>query len=204
MIVGICEMLYFCRIDKECFRNCENSGKKKLSLISYKLLKYAVKFEYEISIPDEYIFVKNSFGKPYFNNMNIYFNISHCSKGIVCGVSNYEIGVDIQNIEPFFDEKLYNRVCCEEEMKNIMKSLESEKLFLRYWVLKESYIKCIGNSILNRKYYMDFSKYKNAHFELNNKKYSCFDVEENKIAVCSEGEFYYEYIHINFSDICQV
>lgn len=88
-------------------------------------------------------------GKPYFKSRSIYFNYSHSKNYILIAISPVEIGVDIEenrNISDSVSKKYLNNVDKKERLK--------------YWVIKESYIKLIDKpellyediDILNIKY----------------------------------------------------
>jgi 4'-phosphopantetheinyl transferase len=118
---------------------------KKLSIVVYLLLKYAMKIEY--GIIDEFEFNYGYNGKPYLKDYpNIFFNLSHCNSGAVCVLAECEIGIDIQNIIPF-DWNLANKVCCNEELKVLKISNNKERDFCKMWACKESYIKMIGKGL---------------------------------------------------------
>ena len=87
--------------------------------------------------------------KPYIKGSNIYFNLSHSEEYVICAISNYEIGCDIEKIDSggekiakrFFHEKEFDRIASSEN--------EAEKLELFYelWTLKESFIKVTGQGL---------------------------------------------------------
>jgi hypothetical protein len=49
-------------------------------------------------------------------NLNISFNLSHCDQGVVRAISEYSVGVDIQNVIKNL-QRLIATVMCEEEKK---------------------------------------------------------------------------------------
>lgn len=80
---------------------------------------------------------------------SLHFNISHCNKSVSCGISEYPIGVDVQDYEETVNENIMKLVFSDAEIKDIQKSAIPEKCFTRYWTLKESYYKCIGTGLLD-------------------------------------------------------
>lgn len=67
------------------------------SIFSYFLLKIAVYEEYGLKTLPTWGIDSNH--KPIFlEQSDIYFNLSHCINAVACCVSNYEVGVDIQEI----------------------------------------------------------------------------------------------------------
>lgn len=118
---------------------------RKMSVISYMLLLYALQENYGITNPQ---IAYGKYGKPYLaEHPDIYFNISHCPKGCVCAVSDKEIGVDIQDIRPFSWD-IARRVCCDNELKLLERADDKALLFTKIWVMKESYVKMTGEGIL--------------------------------------------------------
>ena len=69
-----------------------------LSRKAYFLLCYAVSREYGVSSFPQLAFREDN--KPCFKEFpNIKFSFSHCSGGILCSVSEYETGADIESAE---------------------------------------------------------------------------------------------------------
>jgi 4'-phosphopantetheinyl transferase len=86
-------------------------------------------------------------GKPYLTGKReIFFNISHCKTGVVCAISDKEVGVDMQDIQPF-DRELAKRVCTAGERMQLEQSDTPDRLFCKWWTIKEAYIKRYGGSI---------------------------------------------------------
>lgn len=111
-----------------------NLKDKKLSLGAEILLKYGLN---NLNLKFDNIIYKNE--KPYFENENIYFNISHSGNYVICSISDKEVGCDIEKISSNnldIAQKFFN----EKEIKNI----HNDNDFYRYWTLKESYIKYLG------------------------------------------------------------
>lgn len=121
------------------------------TISGYSLLKYLAKKYYNIS---EYTFRYNKYGKPYFNEYeNIFFNISHSHEWVICGISNNEIGVDVEKIKDL-KNKAYilgvaKQIMTDDELEHLKKcngnTLNSE--FFRYWTAKEALLKCIGSGL---------------------------------------------------------
>lgn len=92
-----------------------------------------------------YNIVKNDYGKPYFDNSNIYFNISNSGLVTVAVVADKEIGIDIQKIK--YNEAIVNRTFTESEKQYLKNSDDKEKSFTLIWTMKESYVKMLGVGI---------------------------------------------------------
>lgn len=77
----------------------------------------------------------NDNGKPYFKSSNIYFNYSHSKNYIACVISNYEVGIDIE-------EK--TRVISDDISSKYLDGVEDNNDRLILWVKKEAYSKLMG------------------------------------------------------------
>ncbi len=87
-------------------------------------------------IKDEILW--NEFGKPYLKHHPFYFNLSHSKEYTVCGISDHEIGVDIEHIT--MREHIIPRITTKEEKETIKNADDFTKL----WVKKEAYVKYLG------------------------------------------------------------
>lgn len=115
---------------------------RKLSIISYLLLKYGLKTEYGIS--DSPVISKSDYGKPYLeNHPHIHFNISHCKKGVVCAISNKNIGIDIEEIHDY-DKEMAAKVLLPDELQYVESSSNPAETFISFWTMKESLLKLKG------------------------------------------------------------
>lgn len=138
----------------------------------------------------------NKNGKPYFINSQtpLHFSISHSKSMVICGISDNEIGVDIQEIsncklevvKRFFAENEY------DYLSEIDDENERNLQFTKLWSLKESIVKCKGEALaLNLKKY-NFT-YKNGEFEPNfDTIYSLKCIKYNKnfvISHCLANEY---------------
>jgi len=131
---------------EKCMRYRQESDKRN-SIIAYLLLERGLKEQYGVTTPISFIY--NRHGKPYLQEYpHIFFNISHCKLGVVCVLSDVEIGVDIQDIRPF-NIKVAQRVCTKDELQHLKDSNLPAKLFCRMWATKESYAKAKGIGIAN-------------------------------------------------------
>lgn len=168
---------------------------KKLSAGAYLLLKKMLD-EAEIREP---IIKTEENGKPYISNYeNIYFNISHSGRIVACAISDKDVGIDVEMIDPLIDLKIAQTFFYNSEYENIKKSDDRVNEFFKYWVLKESYMKYTGLGFLLDldKFEIiidgDDTKVKNIRPELKDDeekvKFSYFDLNRYKLAICSEYE----------------
>ena len=153
-----------------------------LSAISYALLLYAL----HLNGNDEaHTVIYNEHGKPFFENSNIHFNISHTEGAVACAVQNTSVGVDIQKkVEKF--EAVMNRVCTDKEKKSVMSADDPSLEFTTLWTLKESILKCIGTGIAGSMTKYDFSENKTE-----NGKYKLITLYDGDIVLsaCTEKNF---------------
>lgn len=88
------------------------------------------------------IIKKDRYQKPYIDNINFYYNISH-DKNIVMGVFyNKPIGIDTME-----DNKVtYERI---ESINHIFFESEKHINYITLWTILESYLKAIGTGFIN-------------------------------------------------------
>ena len=85
-------------------------------------------------------------GKPYLKEYpEIFFNISHCRKGIACAVCDCPVGIDIEEIQQ--GGEIRDLVLNREENAVVEMSETPEVEFTRIWTRKESFLKLTGEGI---------------------------------------------------------
>ena len=102
----------------------------------------------EQTLPFPFFYEYGEHGKPQIVNFPKKFNLSHSGDYVVCGVSDGEVGVDIQKWIPF-KERTAERFFAKEEWK-LLQETDVEKrteLFYRLWSRKEAYGKYTGQGI---------------------------------------------------------
>ncbi len=76
-------------------------------------------------------------GKPYFpGHPNIHFNISHSSGAVLVGISDQELGVDIERIRPV-----------GQRMMVRLARVSTEEAFFQSWVRREARAKRSGSGV---------------------------------------------------------
>jgi 4'-phosphopantetheinyl transferase len=118
---------------------------KKRSLFTEILIRYVAVIKENFN-NSNIRFKQNKYGKLYFQESNnCFFNVSHSGEWVVCGWSNYEIGIDIEEIT---DRELELSDCflhpSEYRYFENKEDGEKKKVFYSLWTLKESYIKFRG------------------------------------------------------------
>ena len=120
---------------------------KHISEMGGRLLEYAVSRLYRIGVP-ELSRDKGEHGKPCFRiHPEIRFNISHSEDLVICAVSDFEIGIDIQEKSRMNTDRIAKKVMSPGEHKKYLTSSERQDFFYRVWVMKESYVKWTGDGI---------------------------------------------------------
>lgn len=111
------------------------------SKTSKELLEIALKEEKITS----YKISESINGKPYIDNSNIFYNISHKNKMVGLIISNSEVGLDIEYIdtENIKRESTLKYFFTEKERE----SITTNEDLLTLWTKKESYIKLNGGML---------------------------------------------------------
>ena len=88
-------------------------------------------------------------GKPYIKGDPVFFNISHSNERVICAISPYEVGCDVELIAECDPEKA-RRFFAPREYDYISSLKDAKKMrdeFFRLWTLKESFIKATGDGL---------------------------------------------------------
>ena len=106
------------------------------------------------------IFGKTEKGKPFAENVDIYFNISHSGNFVVCAADKKSIGVDIEEIRPV-KLNIAKRVYTQDELFYLFgytpidddfdKTPDFQMLvrFFELWTAKEAFLKYAGTGIVD-------------------------------------------------------
>lgn len=87
-------------------------------------------------------------GKPCLaSHPGLFFNITHTAGLAACAVGTAPLGLDAEAVRPW-REAVAKKVLTGRELKNLLESCGDDRArgeaFLRYWTLKESYVKALG------------------------------------------------------------
>lgn len=94
-----------------------------------------------------YLLKEGDHGKPFLlEHPQIQFNLSHCKNAVFCGVGQKPLGVDVETIRPL-RERVMHRVLTASEQQEVLQAESPELCFLRFWTLKESFVKTLGIGI---------------------------------------------------------
>ena len=112
------------------------------ALLFYALHRHGCAYGEKLAVTDT--------GKPYLPaHPAWHFNLSHAGSWIVCAVSSFEIGCDIERIR----EKTPTGIAryFSEEEQRLLNAAPHEtarrELFFRLWTLRESYVKATGEGL---------------------------------------------------------
>lgn len=89
----------------------------------------------------------NAYGKPFIRNSDFQFNLSHSGNYAVCSYGNGESGIDVECYQSA-DLEIAERFFDQHEAQLVKD--HGEKMFVRLWSLKESYIKAEGKGLYIR------------------------------------------------------
>ncbi|WP_203573129.1 4'-phosphopantetheinyl transferase family protein [Listeria ivanovii] len=137
---------------------------------------------------------KNYYGKPFNKEVpEIFFNISHSGEYVCCAISDSEVGVDIEEINPFMEIDSFKDFFTKEEWIQVLdEKNNSHDMFFSLWTLKESYIKKIGTGLskeLNSfSIFLDNQiRVVDSQIEKRNTHFLLYDIGSSyKMAICSE------------------
>lgn len=75
----------------------------------------------------------------------IYFNISHCHRGIACAVMDRPVGIDIEEIQ--FDEDFAKLILDKDEYDSVKSAKMPDVEFTKIWTRRESFLKLTGEGL---------------------------------------------------------
>ena len=190
-------MLYYALVDISAFGDADTeyirenisghfadkaSLKRKESVIGKALL--CLILEEKFGVTDFAVDCKKN-GKPFIVDSNIFFNISHSGKYVLCTVGDENNGCDIQQFKPY-NNKVVKRFFAYSEQLFLEKSENQSRDFAKFWTLKESALKFSGEGMSGGLDRYDFSGYYNKNsFKLEELHFNVFEMQEYFISICS-------------------
>ncbi|WP_405110996.1 4'-phosphopantetheinyl transferase superfamily protein [Paenibacillus sp. FSL K6-1217] len=143
---GYQTLLGICASDKrEAINKYRYEADRKRTLYGEALARFMIAKQAGVRMKD-IEFGRNPYGKPYVKDQNeVFYNISHSGKYVVCGLDIEDIGVDIEEIREI-DLDIAKRFFHVKEYADIVSREISEQIprLYDFWTLKESYIKYLG------------------------------------------------------------
>lgn len=119
-------------------------------VISQAVLRYLLSGYLGIA-PSQVKLGRKTKGKPYsIDDPGLFFNMSHSGELAVIAFSrDSEVGIDIEQIRPLPDlDEMISRNFSAGEIKFIQsRPEEKNNRFFRFWTVKESYLKAIGEGM---------------------------------------------------------
>lgn len=135
-----------------------NNSKERLETLQSKYILNCMLNYFGIQESPIY---RTKLGKPYFKNINVFFNYSHSDNYIACAISNYDVGIDIEETDRIITNTMV-KVC------NLNQVNKLEEL-----VKREAFCKLIGDGIAM---FFDKDNFKNIDrnsITIKNKEYIC-------------------------------
>ena len=130
--------------------------------------------------------INNKYGKPSYENSDIYFNKSHTKDLSVAIIDNKSCGIDIEKIRTF-NELMANKICSNEEITFLNGVSNKDYYFTLLWVLKESFLKCVGVGLSVPMKKINFVKDNKINLEIKNYKMKYITLNKYIIAICRKG-----------------
>ena len=125
----------------------KRQGDENLSELAWDLLDEACRHEGIGDVRERVISGPNK--KPYLEDNEVFFNLSHSGDYVLCVLCDTEVGCDIQQIRKM-RQSVMDRYFHNDEISYILEGkTEDERAwrFTRIWVLRESYIKQTGEGL---------------------------------------------------------
>ena len=163
----------------------EFAGRHRQHQLARRILAYGLQEEYGIA--GEPAVGTTSLGKPYLIEYpQIHFNYSHCSGGILCGISRHAIGVDIEGFR-LSGERLVSRICHANEQRMVLEAQDRDRTLAVIWTAKESYLKYLGTGIRSDLRQLDLSAALREQARIGDACIHSFLEEEYAIGICCDS-----------------
>lgn len=127
------EKLCYSRLDDD---NGHLAGRKLLAKMFFELTGR--------ELPEIYFGVR---GKPYFKNSEWFFSISHTNNHVFCAISKSEIGIDAEELDRKVNLSIAKRILSSEELAEFEDQSNQKEALLKFWVMKEAYLKYTGTGL---------------------------------------------------------
>ena len=132
-------------------------------------------------------------GKPFLPDRDdLFFNLSHSGSKVFCAVSDRAVGCDVEQIRSA-KLRIARRYFCEEEYRALLACADEaarDRLFYRYWTLKECFLKATGFGLslpMNRFCFLLDGDSISIRQSVDERPYAfrTFSVDGYQFAVCS-------------------
>ncbi len=177
---------------QEKIKTITNPQNRRLTLAAGLLLNYSLTRQ-NIS-PNNLSLTCNAYGKPFFEDNSVHFNLSHSGQYVLCAISDIEVGADIQKMTAHYNLNVAKRFFHSDEYTYLadLPTDKQQHVFFRLWTLKESYVKNIGTGIANTFNKFSIQITDNIPYIMHNNKKQLYLFHEYKInnyyaAICSNA-----------------
>lgn len=85
-------------------------------------------------------------GKPEFDDIPLYFSLSHSSDYAACVISDAPVGLDIE-CGTTYNEKIVERFFLQHEQAEVLSANNKDRAFAEVWTAKESAVKFLGDGL---------------------------------------------------------
>lgn len=86
-------------------------------------------------------------GKPYFVGSSVYFSLSHTPRRVFCVLSDRPVGIDAEETDRNIDLRLAEKILSASELEQYARVEDKCQALLKFWVLKEAFVKCSGEGL---------------------------------------------------------
>lgn len=161
---------------------------RRLCCIAYFLFIYRIINEGLLAKDDSALidFNHDDNGKPFICEKSIEFNISHCDEAAACVIADNPIGVDVQNFDTGINKDMMQMIFSENEISDILSSKDNDYSISQYWVIKESYLKCLGTGINDNMSQIDFSSFFSDSFNKDGYSFTIKRMKNYCLSVCEK------------------
>lgn len=96
-------------------------------------------------------------GKPYFQDAQLHFSVSHTKKHVFCVLAHCPVGIDAEELDRDIDLRLAEKILSPSEKEQYDCAQDKRRALLSFWVLKEAAAKCSGTGLTGYPNDTDFS-----------------------------------------------
>ena len=140
------------------------SSARKRSAFAWTCLE-KILFKHKGLVLNNDLIEYNNHGKPFIKNNPIFFNISHSSDYIVIGISDSDIGVDIERVVSKERADHLIQRFNQEYIDAYNNTSDKQAFFTKCWILMEAYSKMTGTG-LSFKLIKDYTSSNNVFFNI--------------------------------------
>lgn len=143
--------------------NSYKGAARQASCSAWNLLYQMLK---DLDIPPIHVAFTET-GKPYFEDSDIYFSISHSKDVCVAAVADRPVGVDVEVIKTDYKPHLIDRTLTDREKATF------DGNFTRMWCRKEALVKMSGEGIKSYPFNIDTTdkSFQEKQIEYNGSRY---------------------------------